>query len=379
MKKLLILFFTLMTQAALYGQSTINASVEPLFVPAQPGETGVPPERLDLVRQQVQEWVDTQHIVGAVLVVIHKDKILLNEAFGLANMAKKEPMTTDRIFLTASMTKPFTGTLVMQLVEQGKISLDDKVSQFVPELDTPETRNITVYQLLTHTGGLKAWTTGLKHDGTHSGLVRAIVKDGLSHEPGSKYLYSDRGSSVLGLLVKKVTGKPLHEMIQENILTPLGMKDSYLIADKNDPRLDRVLPRYRGEPGELRYWGGSKGVGLKFIGGSGGLYATPLDYARFLKTFQNGGKLGEVRLLNEETVALATQKHLNRNYGLHWSVGYTGIDGDGIGHGGSRGTFAWLNRDHDYIVLYFTQTRRTPTRRKLIPLVHHAITGEKTY
>ena len=168
------------------------------------------------------------------------------------------------------------------------------------------------------------------------------------------------------------------DYLERRILEPLAMEDSYFSTTSDAPRLERVPPRYRGSPGELRRWQTSQGVGREYLGGSGGLYSTTLEYARFLEAFRNGGALGDVRLLPEETVRYATRKHEDRpggmyDYGLHWGIGLDGLDCDAISHGGSRGTMAYLDRDHDLMVLYFTQTRRTPTRVEMVQLVHDAL------
>lgn len=348
-----------------------------LFPSAEPEEVGMCPDKLANALATAHEWVAQEEIIGGVLLVVRQGKKVLHEAFGLADRANQVPMSTDIIFLTASMTKPMTGTAVLQLYEQGLIDLQDRVSKHVPEFDTQDTREITVYQLLTHTGGLPAWTSGLE-SGSHQRLVRSIAEDGLRTEPGTEFHYSDRGSTVLGYLVERVSGKSLMDYLKEHILDPLEMNDSYFTVSADDPRLERVPPRYRGSTGSMRRWQTSQGIDRSFLGGSGGLYSTTLDYARFMKAFQQGGRLGDVRLLSEETVKLATNKHQDRpggmyDYGLHWGIGLEGLPYDAISHGGSRGTIAYLDRENDLMVLYFTQTRRTPTRVPMVHLVHGAI------
>lgn len=350
---------------------------EVLFPSAEPEAVGMSAERLAAAVDTVHRWVQEEEIAGAVLLVVRRGKTVLHEAFGMADREAWVPMRTDMVFLTASMTKPMTGTAVLQLYERGLLDLQDRVADHVREFATPETSDITIYQLLTHTGGLPAWNSGL--EGTsHLTLVRAIAEAGTQHDPGAAFHYSDRGSTVLGYLVERVSGRPLMDYLQEEVLAPLQMTDSYVSTGADDPRLSRVPPRYQLVDGELQRWQTSKGVDRDFLGGSGGLFSTTTDYARFMKAFQEWGRLGDVQLLKAETVRQATRKHEPRpegmyDYGLHWGVGLRGLSCEGISHGGSRGTIAFFDRDHDLMVLYFTQTRRTPTRTTLVQLIHDAI------
>jgi CubicO group peptidase (beta-lactamase class C family) len=358
-------------------QSTEAQWTEGMFPRAEPHEVGMSAERLEAAVQAAYRWVDEGEIGGGVLTVIRHGRLVLHEAFGWADLDERTPMTTDHIFLSASMTKPLTGTAVLRLHEAGRVELDAPAVRYVPEFDAPDTQEITVRQLLTHTSGLPAWTSGLE-SGSHAALVRAIAEDGLRTPPGTEFHYSDRGSTVLGYLVERVSGQPLMEYLTREILEPLEMQDSYVMIEASDPRLARVPPRYQmGEEG-LELWQTDRGVERTFLGGSGGLFTTTLDYARFLTAFAQGGVPGGVRLLSDETVAYATRKHEARpdgmyDYGLHWGIGLRGIACDGISHGGSRGTLAYLDREHDLMVLYFTQTRSSPTRVSMVQMVHDAV------
>jgi CubicO group peptidase (beta-lactamase class C family) len=189
---------------------------------------------------------------------------------------------------------------------------------------------------------------------------------------------------------------PSGDFITSRILEPLGMRDSFLndVAD-DDPRYARVASGYRGssETGEWRKYRERTGAQrLGFFGGSGGLYATGLDYMRFLEAMARGGELDGARLLAPETVQLALEPQtrdvytasdlmaMTRLYGLHW---YSWTDRFGVnpypmsrgsfGHGGAEGTFAWYDPAQRLMVLYLTQSNGNDTRPTVPRLIYSAI------
>ena len=124
------------------------------FSRSSPEDVGMSSERLRHVVNTVQEWVNNDEIVGAVMLVIRHDKVVLHEAVGWNDREKNIPMEVGNIVQMRSMTKPLTGTAVLMLMEEGRLLLDDKVSQYLPSFDNPRSKDITIYQLLTHTSGL---------------------------------------------------------------------------------------------------------------------------------------------------------------------------------------------------------------------------------
>ncbi len=335
----------------------------------------------------VESLVQRGEIVGAVLYIEQGDSVLTHSAFGWADREAGLAMRPDAIFRMRSMTKPLVGTAVLMLKEAGAVDLDDRVAKYLPAFDNPSKRDITVFQLLTHTSGL----TGDIYDtlgGTRFATLREAVDwigraGPMAFPPGTSYLYSDPGSSTLGALIAELSGMPAEDFILRRILEPLEMRDSFLnLVPEGDPRRRRVAATYHGKPGAwVKYWDNAQPQLLPFFRASGGLYSTATDYARFVRVMMRGGSHRGRAILAPGTVALALQRHTARVgqpedaatadqfYGLHWTIyteKYAPVLAGAFGHGGSDGTIALADPQRDLIVLFLTQSRGTETRRRVL-------------
>jgi CubicO group peptidase (beta-lactamase class C family) len=335
----------------------------------------------------IESLVQENEVVGSVLYAEQGEKALVSRAFGWSDREQGLAMQPDTIFRMRSMTKPLVGTAVLMLMEQGHLRLDDKVAQYIPAFDNPAKRDITVFQLLTHTSGV----TGSIYDtlgGTQFHTLREAVdyigKEGpMAFAPGTSYLYSDPGTSALGALVAELSGAPAEVFIDQRIIQPLDMHDSFLnLVPEGDPRRHRVAATYHGSPGSwVKYWDNTQPQLLPFFRASGGMYSTAKDYARFTRAIMQGGSYEGTILLAPETVALALQRHTARVarpdeaaqadqfYGLHWTIytdKYAPVLPGAFGHGGSDGTIALADPQRDLIVLFLTQSRGTETRRRVL-------------
>jgi len=374
-------------------------------------------EKLQQAVETVREWVNKDEIVGAVMLVLRHDKIVLHEAVGWSDRENKLPMKLDTIVSLRSMTKPLVGTAILLLMEEGRLRLDDKVAQYLPAFDNPKSRDITLYQLLTHTSGL----TGAIYDtlkGTQYKSLREAVDDvgrmGPSFKPGTDYRYSDPGSSTLGALIAQIAGLPAEEFIEKRILDPLQMKDSFCEIRGAEPRRPRIASAYRlcgraaddpsraaGSPNEctgaskwIKYWDNTRPPIVPFFRASGGLYSTAMDYARFMALMLHRGRFGNLRLLAPATVRLATSPHSayvydasqlrekGEFYGLHWFVVTdkyaplrTPASPGTFFHGRSDGPFAWADPAQDLIGIYLTRSRgdASRTRPRFMNLIYAAL------
>ena len=256
-------------------------------------------------------------VPGIVAIVVDRDKVLYHEAFGKMNAAKNVPMAKDTIFRIASMTKAVTSMGVMQLVEQGKVGLDDDVSKFIPSLKTPQVfskadasagtyktraaaRPITIRQLLTH-------TSGIGYSWSDPSLSIAQKKTGatndsqlpLVNEPGAQWTYG-ASTRVLGDVIEKVTGERIDAYLEKHILGPLGMRDTtYTVPPA---KYSRVVTTNQRANGTIRETPNPDPIPAT-IRGDGGLFSTAADYSRFVQMILNQGQLGGVRILKESTVA----------------------------------------------------------------------------
>jgi CubicO group peptidase (beta-lactamase class C family) len=344
----------------------------------------------------IASWVRQERILGGVLLVIRHGRLVFHEATGWSDREQGVPLRTDHIVSMRSMTKPLVGTAVLMLMEQGRLRLEDRVSRYLPSFDNDRSREITIFQLLTHTSGI----TGdiyTDREGTPYRTLREAVdsvgRKGPTIPPGTQYSYSDPGTSTLGAIIAQVSGMPAEDFIRRRILEPLGMTDSFVLLPVDHPARPRVAATYRREEGRwVRYWDNTQPMIVPFFRASGGLWSTSLDYARFMTMMLQRGRFGSRQLLDPGTVELATQPHAayvyppeqqqerDRFYGLHWTV-YTdryrpvappfapGI----FQHAGSDGTLAWAAPSRGLIFIYLTQSRGHDTQNELVRLVYAAL------
>jgi CubicO group peptidase (beta-lactamase class C family) len=169
---------------------------------------------------------------GSVLVA-EKGKVIYKKGFGLANMEWNIPNTPETRFRLGSITKQFTATLILQLVEQGKLKLDGKLSDYLPDYRKDVGEKVTLHQLLNHTSGIPSYTSlpGYFNDVSRNPysvgeFVKKHASNNLEFEPGSKYSYNNSGYFLLGAIIEKVTGQPYERVLKEKIFDPLGMKNT---------------------------------------------------------------------------------------------------------------------------------------------------------
>jgi D-alanyl-D-alanine carboxypeptidase len=177
-----------------------------------------------------------RRIPGLALVVIQHGNVIKMQGYGLANVELDVPVTPYTVFELASVTKQFTATAIMLLVEEGKIGLDDPISQYLSNT-AGVWKGITVRHLLTHTGGLASLEMGfralskggLRTDYTTAEMFEAAMKDPISFEPGERWQYSDVGYFLLGMILEKLSGQRYREFMTERFFQPLGMTASSVL------------------------------------------------------------------------------------------------------------------------------------------------------
>jgi CubicO group peptidase (beta-lactamase class C family) len=330
---------------------------------------------LELLSEHVRALVEEDACVGAELHVIRGRRTILHASHGWADREAERPLALDSIACVRSMTKPLVGTAVQMLLDEGKLSLDTRVAELLPSFDRPDTREITIEQLLTHTGGLtmSAIAQPLSTYGSVADVAAEAAAHGLEHAPGTAFHYSDAGADTLGAVVAKVSGMAIEEFVQRRILDPLGMSESLTLLARDDPRRGRIPSAYSGGPGSWeRHWGPDDEPMFPLFLTSQGLYATTRDYARFLALWMDSGRVGEHRLLSEEAVerGLTPRNRMDypsgfrdvaTQYAQQWMVYLDEETGArrAFGHNGSDGTHAWAWPEEDLIVLFFTQSRGT--------------------
>jgi methyl acetate hydrolase len=273
--------------------------------------------------------VERNDVPGVVALIIDREHVLYEGAFGVADVATRRPLTTDALFRIASMTKPVTSAALMQLVEQGRIGLDDPAEKYLPELVglkviesfdattgayqvRPASRPPTVRHFLTHTSGLAyPFTSAIWRDFKPRDGETYPFGGPLLFDPGERWHYST-STDVVGRLVEAVSGQKLEAYFREHIFAPLKMDDTfYNVPDGKGPRLVAQQQR-AGEhmDGAVELQKPPPGLTIAAPIGGGGLASTASDYGRFMRMLLNGGTLEGARVLKPETVALMGQNHI---------------------------------------------------------------------
>jgi len=348
MKKLLLLI-------AITCFTDISFSQNPVLKEASPATAGVSAERLARIDKVLQEYIDKQWIAGGSAIIAKDGKIIYYKAIGYNDINKKTPLKRDAIFRIASQTKAVTSVAVMMLYEEGKILLDDRVSDYIPEFkdlkvldkfndaDTtyttfPAKRVITIRDLLTHTSGIGYAQIGSKESNAiyyKNGIVGGIGVDNillsdkmkklgslpLFHQPGEKWTYG-LNTDLLGYLIEVVSGMSLDAFFKKRIFEPIGMKDTYFYLPKekynrlavlyteDSTKHVKMMDDYIDLNGKV-YRDFPATAGSYFSGG-GGLSSTAMDYAIFMQMLLNGGEYNGKRILSPASVKMMTVSQFDK-------------------------------------------------------------------
>jgi CubicO group peptidase (beta-lactamase class C family) len=357
------------------------------FPPATPESVGLTTAAVHAVRDEVAGYVKNGTIVGGELLIIKNRKTVLHEVFGDRDREEKKPMEKNTIFNIRSQTKSLTGAALQMLIDEGKVKLTDTVAKYLPGFDNDKSKMITVEQLLTHRAGLPLTpiTISISQFPNLQAQAEAVGSRGPQFKPGEKFWYSDGGTDVVAALVEKVSGLPVDQFITQRLLQPLGMHDSFYPTKADDPRKARLASLYVGTPKKwARFWKAGGAPFYPFAWGSQSLYSTPVDYARFLALWLDGGKANGKQLLSPEAmkrILTPVSPMTTLGTGTTMPTGFFGMKvyygqlallhaaGDTpatakvkvIGHNGSDGTVGWAFPEHDLIICFFTQSRGQAT------------------
>ena len=251
---------------------------------------------------------------GAVLVA-ENGKVIYKKGIGLANMEWNIPNTPETKFRLGSITKQFTATLILQLVDQGKIKLDGKISDYLPDYRKDIGEKVTVHQLLNHTSGIPSYTgqPGFFQEVSRNpykvdDFVKKYASKDLEFEPGSKFSYNNSGYFLLGAIIEKVTGKSYEQALKENVFDPLGMKNSGY--DHFDTLLEK---RATGYQKTANGYNNAPYLDMSIPYAAGSLYSTVEDLYLWDQALYTD------RVLPEQTKQVMFKPHLS-NYAYGWSV-----------------------------------------------------------
>lgn len=237
------------------------------------------------IEKMFLERVERQHMPGAVLGIIIDGQLVWVKSAGVADVKSRTPVNADTVFRIASMTKSFTAMAILKLRDEGKLSLDDPVSKYVPSLTdlpypTKDSPALTIRHLLTHSEGFpedNPW--GDRQLAQSNDAIKNFIRSGIpfSNAPGVAFEYSNFGFAILGQVVTAVARKPYEDYVREQILIPLGMRSSTFEASQI-PK-ERIAPGYRWEDNA---WKDEPILAHGSFGAMGGLWTTANDLARYV-------------------------------------------------------------------------------------------------
>ena len=373
----------------------------PAIVSASPESVGFSAEGLKKLDAHMQGLVDKGHLPGVTTMLVRHGKVVNFEVHGKKGF-DGPPMTKDTVFRIYSQTKPVTGVAMMILFEEGKWTLDDPVSKFIPEFanlrvfkgvkadgsfDTvPAERPPTMRELMSHSAGFaygltpdnpldKAYADKVLGARSRADFVKAIAEIPLVDQPGQRWKYSI-AVDIQGLIVEKLTGQSLGDFMKARIFDPLKMKDTGFLLPAE--KADRLASLYLWSPKANKLVPADGFMVLDvskppvMASGGGGLVSTNADYARFAQMLLNGGELEGARILKPETVKLMRTNALSdaimnsseppfntargRGFGLDFAVvldsAKAGPQGEGtFSWGGAAGTWFWIDPKNDLFFL----------------------------
>ena len=348
-------------------------------------------ERLKLIPERLQEFVANGTISGAVYLMAHRGDVAAFDAVGASDVENRKPMRKDTIVQIMSQTKTFTGVAALMLVEEGKLDLTRPVEDYLPEfkgqlveekrpdgtaaVHSPE-HPMTVWQLMCHSSGLDFLpSTGplsrinFTLDMTLADAVRGFARERLRAEPGKRYSYSNMGIATLGRIIEVISGRTYERFLQERVLDPLGMQDTFFFPPES--KRGRIAMVYQHDDGKLalsrsRAQGGDPALfraGAIYAGPELGLYSTAEDLLRFYQMLANGGVYNGHRYLAAQTVALMAMDHTPDHAGYGLTVNVAGgpekllnlVSPGTFGHGGAFGTAGWIDRKNEMVLIFLAQ------------------------
>lgn len=394
------------------------------LAPASPASVGLSEAGIQDLAEGMRNAVDEGNLAGVVSTLMRKGKVVHMDAYGYQDLENQVPVNEDTLFRIFSMTKPVTGVALMMLHEEGKFSLDDPVSRYIPELQglqvakedgpngipvtEPATHEMTIRELMSHTGGLTYGMFSrsqvdsmvvaanlLDDTGTLKDMIDKLADIPLRQQPGTLWHYSV-SVDVQGYLVEVLSGQTFEQFLQQRLFTPLGMVDTGFSVP--DSKRDRFAKMYQSTADGLVAPGDNLGGEYRhpasFFGGGGGLVSTIGDYMKFTQMLANDGELNGVRVLSPESVLTMRSNQLpagmaeipgypGNQFGVDFAIVTDPARNDGMSEGsywwwGIGGTWFWIDPVEDLVFIGMIQNRNLMYARQLQGiskrLVYSAIT-----
>jgi CubicO group peptidase (beta-lactamase class C family) len=377
--------------------SAADPAVTSITMAADPAAVGFDPAIFARAKADLEADVKSGLVPGAVLLVAKGGQVVNVTAVGQEGPADADPMSPETIFRIYSMSKPIVSVAAMQLVEEGKLSLEDPLSKYIPEFANPKvlegkgkthpaSREITIRDLLSHKSGLiygffdqqselgKMYMAAgdTRFDFSALDLAKAIAALPLEFDPGTAWRYS-RSTDVLGAVLEIASGKKLDALLQEKIFIPLGMDDTHFYLEPDEGS------RLAEPPATLKAALSTPKTAQPMLSGGGGLNSTAEDYFRFVEMLRGKGEYRGVRIIKPETLdAMLVDQIASGVDRKNWF--YDKLGGFGLGFGllpisfadpsrgnvfswsGYAGTNMWVDPKNDITMVFMIQNNEASAK-----------------
>lgn len=369
---------------ALFGGSTISGRL-PIEIPGMypinhgitlpqttlrhdaPEVVGLSSDSLEKVDDIMHKAVFDSTFPGGVVAVVKDGVIAYQKGFGYETYKKLNPIRENAVYDLASLTKVTATTpAIMKLLDEDKISLDDKVSKYFPEFSEGEKSEVTIRNLLLHDSGLPAFRVYIDSLKTEDEIIEAVKNEPLIREPGTKYEYSDLGFILLGEIVEQVSGRPLDEYVRKELYYPLGMSSTFFNPKKRGNLARRIPPTENDTTYRMKLMQAEvhdeRAYYLNGVSGHAGLFSSAGDLAVYCQMLLSDGAYGGRQYLKPSTVARFTKRQsklVNRGFGFDrksegFSTAGSLTSDKTFGHTGFTGTSYWIDPERKLAIIVLT-------------------------
>ena len=347
---------------------------------SQAGSTGTTPPGMETYDRRIPDLMEKWGVPGGAIAVVQDGRLVFAKGYGLADVENEELVQPDSLFRIASISKPVTGVAILKLREDGLLDLDERAFDILDHLEPPggeildpRIREVTVRQLLHHSGG---WDRGASYDPMFiservaarlgveppvvcQDVIRFMLGQRLDFEPGTQYAYSNFGYCILGRIIEKKTGQPYEEYVRENILAPAAITRMQVGRTRPEERAAGEVKYYQYPGAKLtnsvfadgpqrvsRPYGGFY---LEALDSHGGWIASPIDLARLVTALDGSGSPTVLRPESVEIMVARPNPPLrdtSRHYGMGWSIRPKQDDANWWHAGSLPGTRTLLVRTH---------------------------------
>ena len=346
--------------------------------------------------QQVERSIKSGSGIGAEVYIEKRGNVIYHQAFGFTDHERGVKSKVGDIYNIRSMTKPMGGAIIAMLMEQGKLSLSDRVAKYLPEFNHGKTKALTISQLLLHQGGYSQGQPGRSWQRYQSlaAMVDYWAENGPDSNIGGDFSYADAHADILGRIAEVITGKTARQLLNDWLIGPLEMEHSFSAWTEDPTLVKRIAPQIRGQKNNWRVvWRPSDYPWHQFGMFAQGVFATALDYAKFMHLFMPNRSIVHNEILSESSVLQAFKNRIEINipvgvfpfgdnkrlaYGQLWGLALEDLKSDwpfSFMHQGSDGTAAYAFPKQEVIIIVLTQSRGGNLRNEVELAIQEHLLG----